>query len=329
MPVRSPAPDSRNGGSLLILTARKIYVKVCEIDQKMKEAMLMTGTIIKRILTLALVAGLAAAVILVTQMVRKSFLAPVVNPLETSSRAAQAALLRDPTPIPTPTPPILHLSMPSYPTETVRTPNPHNGWLCMELYSDGALYAWDSYGVAEGWEKTDSFALSDRPSLIASNVVAAAAGYRHGIFLKADGTVWTFGNNEQGQLGIGEVSGEGGFAPVQVLRGCVAVASAHSTCAALTAEGQVYTWGDNACGQVGNGERGNGALTASDLIVPAPRPILYLITRIQLGASETTGADDHFEAFDPNEAEYVWGGRCPDAPTPYVVWIEERLPLEG
>ena len=284
-------------------------------------------TIIKRILTLALVAGLAAALILVTRMVRESFLAPVVNPLETSPRAANAAALRDPTPIPTPTPRILYLSVPSYPEQTLWTPDPHAGWLLMELRVNGDLYVRDPNGVTADWLEYGDFALSNTPFLIASNVVDAAAGYRHGIFLKADGTVWTFGNNEQGQLGNGEYGAPGGSAPIQVLRGCVAVASAHSTCAALTSEGEVYTWGDNACGQIGNGERGNGALTESDLIVPAPRPVLSLIARIQLGASETTGADDHFEAYDPDDVEYVWGGRCPDAPTSYVRWIEERLPI--
>lgn len=280
----------------------------------------MIGKTIKLLFKLAFAAGLAAAVILATRMVQKSFLAPVVDPLENSPRAAYAAMLRDPTPSPTPTPRVLDLPVPGFPAETVQTPDPHGGWLCMELYGDGLLYAWDPHGVSADWEENR---IPDRPSLIASDVVAAAAGYQHGIFLKADGSVWTFGGNDQGQLGTGEIGGRRG--PTRILRGCVAVASAHSTCLALTFQGEVYAWGNNACGQVGGGERGNGVLMDSDWIVPAPRLILSLITRIQLGAAESVDAEDHFEAFDCDEVEYVWGGRCPDTPTPYIAWIEDRL----
>ena len=161
--------------------------------------------------------------------------------------------------------------------------------------------------------------------MIAVDVVDAAAGYRHGVFLRADGSVWTFGSNQQGQLGNPDV--ESGSAPVQVMRNCVSVASTHSTCAALSASGDLYTWGDNSCGQIGNGRRGNGGLTESDLITPAPYLVMSKIREVRLGASEASGADDHFSATNTENVRYVWGGRCPNSPTPYADWIEERLPI--
>jgi len=39
--------------------------------------------------------------------------------------------------------------------------------------------------------------------MVASDVVAGAAGYWHSLFVKADGTLWATGCNDYGQLGTG------------------------------------------------------------------------------------------------------------------------------
>jgi alpha-tubulin suppressor-like RCC1 family protein len=45
---------------------------------------------------------------------------------------------------------------------------------------------------------------TNRPEqIVASNVVAIAAGEEHSLFLKSDGSLWGMGNNEYGQLGDG------------------------------------------------------------------------------------------------------------------------------
>ncbi len=47
-----------------------------------------------------------------------------------------------------------------------------------------------------------------------TEIVALAGGYHHTLALRADGTVWTFGLNDCGQLGDG--STERKHSPVQV-----------------------------------------------------------------------------------------------------------------
>jgi alpha-tubulin suppressor-like RCC1 family protein len=95
-----------------------------------------------------------------------------------------------------------------------------------------------------------------------------AAGNAHTLALKNDGTVWTWGNNSNGQLGNGTNGpGTDSNIPVQVpgLSGMTAVAAGNNFSVALKNDGTVWTWGYNGFGQLGNGT--NGAGTDSNIPV--------------------------------------------------------------
>ncbi|MGD9732695.1 MAG: hypothetical protein AB7U45_10985 [Desulfamplus sp.] len=88
---------------------------------------------------------------------------------------------------------------------------------------------------------------------------AVAAGSWHSVLLKADGTVWSWGYNYDGELGNG--TADNSTTPVQVagLTGISAVdaaANGYHT-AALKNDGTVWTWGYNGYGQLGNGTAEN------------------------------------------------------------------------
>jgi alpha-tubulin suppressor-like RCC1 family protein len=80
---------------------------------------------------------------------------------------------------------------------------------------------------------------------------ALAAGEAHSIALKADGTVWTWGDNYWAQIGDGGSTQR--TSPVQVLSGAVAVAAGFHHSLALKADGTVWAWGQNAGGELGDG----------------------------------------------------------------------------
>lgn len=84
-----------------------------------------------------------------------------------------------------------------------------------------------------------------------TNAVAVAAGDLFSVAVKADGSVWTWGDNTYGQLGTGAASSS----PVQVpgLSGVVSVAAGKFFTLALRSDGTVWAWGDNTYGQLGNG----------------------------------------------------------------------------
>lgn len=87
------------------------------------------------------------------------------------------------------------------------------------------------------------------PALAAAPQVSA--GQYHSAALKADGTVWTWGDNLDGQLGA-ELP-EGSATPVKVagLAGATALSSGARHTLVLKSDGTVWAWGDNYGGALG------------------------------------------------------------------------------
>jgi alpha-tubulin suppressor-like RCC1 family protein len=76
-----------------------------------------------------------------------------------------------------------------------------------------------------------------------NGVVAVAAGSRHSLALSRDGTVMACGNNNAGQLGLGDTDERDMFTVVAGLRGVVDIDAGRFHTIAVTAEGGLYTWG--------------------------------------------------------------------------------------
>jgi alpha-tubulin suppressor-like RCC1 family protein len=107
------------------------------------------------------------------------------------------------------------------------------------------------------------FIVSLTPLAQSADVISIWGGARGTIILKSDGTVWTWGANFNGKLGIGvdpstlsrspvpvEVHGPGN---VGYLNSIAAVMGGEIHNIALKSDGTVWAWGWNALGQLGNG----------------------------------------------------------------------------
>jgi large repetitive protein len=108
---------------------------------------------------------------------------------------------------------------------------------------------------------------------LTSGFVAVTTDYAGEIALRNDGTVWTWGDNSDGELGNGTTSCGadpclGSSTPVEVwpgacsscgtsLTGVIAIAAAGHTGMALRNDGTVWTWGYNLYGELGDGVTGN------------------------------------------------------------------------
>ena len=91
-----------------------------------------------------------------------------------------------------------------------------------------------------------------------NGIIAISGGYAHSIALKSDGTVWTFGRNDYGQLGDGSNTYRN--IPVQLngLSDVIAIAGGnYHSLLALKSDGTVWAWGYNGYGQLGNGTNSN------------------------------------------------------------------------
>ena len=88
--------------------------------------------------------------------------------------------------------------------------------------------------------------------------IQISLGYRHTVALKQDGTVWSWGNNSYGQLGLENTTS---YTEPQQVTGIqekiIDVKAGYYHNIALTENGEVYTWGYNGYGQLGNGTSEN------------------------------------------------------------------------
>jgi len=86
-----------------------------------------------------------------------------------------------------------------------------------------------------------------------SGIVAVMGGEQHNIALKSDGTVWTWGLNQEEQLGDGNTTNSS--TPVQVsgLTSIVKLGSRGYHSVAVKSDGTVWTWGSARYGALGNG----------------------------------------------------------------------------
>lgn len=87
-----------------------------------------------------------------------------------------------------------------------------------------------------------------------TNWSQVSCGDDHAAAIKTDGTLWTWGCNYNGQLGIG-TSGSAAHksSPVQVgaLTTWSKIAAGSNFCAGITSDGKLWTWGANFNGQLG------------------------------------------------------------------------------
>jgi len=88
-------------------------------------------------------------------------------------------------------------------------------------------------------------------SALGETVTQVAAGAGFGVALKADGTAWTWGLNEQGQLGDGTSSNKQVPQQVPNLPAITQISSGIGHVLALASDGTVWAWGANDKGQVG------------------------------------------------------------------------------
>lgn len=93
-----------------------------------------------------------------------------------------------------------------------------------------------------------------------SPVVALACGFKHSAVVKADGSLWTAGNNFRGALGQAFTANAGyPFGKAVMPEGSVVVSAAagHSYTLALTNDGSLYAMGSGVDGRLGDGSLDN------------------------------------------------------------------------
>ncbi|MGN0106988.1 MAG: Ig-like domain-containing protein, partial [Hominilimicola sp.] len=137
-----------------------------------------------------------------------------------------------------------------------------------------------------------------------------SSGYAHTLVLKEDGSVWAFGSNEYGQLGIGIETTSNKSVPVRITAldeimekdgsRVISVYAGEYHSVALTDTGKVYTWGSNEYGQLGLTNESGNAIIADKVPTPTLVNGLPAISKIAAGAIHTV-------ALAKSGLVYTWG----------------------
>lgn len=126
-----------------------------------------------------------------------------------------------------------------------------------------------------------------------TGVVSVAAGDRHSVALRSDGTVWAWGDNGQRQLGVPSNTSPTSTSPVQVpgLTGVMSIAAGAEHSLAVRSDGTVWSWGAN-----GSGQLGTTPTEPSVQVVPGVR-----------GVNKVVSAGTYSMALAADGSVWAWG----------------------
>jgi alpha-tubulin suppressor-like RCC1 family protein len=165
----------------------------------------------------------------------------------------------------------------------------------LALKADGTVWAWGANFAGQLGidDPTTQFSLQPVQVVGLDGVVALAAGSAHALAVRSDGTVWAWGQNGLGQLGINSTVNQ--FRPVVIpgLAGASGVAAGYWHSLALLGNGQVRAWGANHAGQLGD---------SSSTSRPVPVPVSGLDSVRAIGTGDT-----HSLAIRTDGSLWSWG----------------------
>lgn len=128
-----------------------------------------------------------------------------------------------------------------------------------------------------------------------AGVTKVVSGGGHTLALEADGTVWSWGDNDYGQLGLGGQP----TVPTQIsaLSNIVDISAGQHHSLALDGDGDIYGWGSNLYGQMGN-----PVMTMGNYSTPVEAAPGISGTVVALGSG-----DSHCFAITKGGALWAWG----------------------
>jgi alpha-tubulin suppressor-like RCC1 family protein len=153
----------------------------------------------------------------------------------------------------------------------------------LALKEDGSCWSWGRNAAGPlGNNTTTSY--SSPVAVVgghAFSVVASgggSAGLAHSMALKSDGSVWTWGYNNNGQLGTNNTTSYS--SPVAIVGGhsFFTIYAGQNYCSGYKTNGEIWNWGNNASGQLGDSSTTN---RSSPVLVVGNHTFIYQETGLK------------------------------------------------
>ncbi|MGI4864268.1 MAG: T9SS type A sorting domain-containing protein [Janthinobacterium lividum] len=168
----------------------------------------------------------------------------------------------------------------------------------LSIHPDGTLWAWgqNNGGQLGLGNATATYQLAPQQVGTAANWASVSAGYNHVVAVRTDGTLWAWGTNTFGQLGLG-TSSSVQRTPTQVgsASNWLSASAGYSCTLAVRADGTLWAWGYNGSGQLGLG-------AASTTSQPAPTQVGTATTWQRVSAG-----NGHTLALQTDGSLWAWG----------------------
>ena len=190
----------------------------------------------------------------------------------------------------------------------------------LAVKAGGDVWAWGDNGLCQLGDTTTTQRTSPVqviedpvtvPATPLGGVTDVAAGFRFALARKQNGTVWGWGFNSSGQLGLGYTN------PFKVcdatpvtdpndasgyLTGVTAVAAGETHGLALKGDGTVWAWGDNYLGKLGDNSTTRRTVPVQVIQAPLTDPVTYLGNVIAIAAGAS-----HNLALKADGTVWAWG----------------------
>ena len=149
------------------------------------------------------------------------------------------------------------------------------------LKSDGTEWSWGNGASGElgNIAYAGGHTMTPVPITTLTDIIAIAGGEKHALALKIDGTAWSWGEDNNGELGDdAALVPQYTPVPVAALTGIIAISAGAWHSLALKNNGTVWSWGGDSKGELGNNfglvDQPTPVLVGSCTVTPLPVEII-------------------------------------------------------
>jgi alpha-tubulin suppressor-like RCC1 family protein len=127
------------------------------------------------------------------------------------------------------------------------------GNFSLAVKTDGTLWSWGrNNGKQLGLGNTTDYSSPKQVGALTNWLKVAGGLYNHALAIKTDGTLWSWGQNNYGRLGLDDAVAKSSPVQVGALTSWLNIAAGYYMSSAIQTNGTLWTWGSGLSGQLGH-----------------------------------------------------------------------------